>query len=95
MILQKYQVLSQEYQNQAKQFSQKHTEIAATEKNKRLQIIENFEKHYSDIQDQMSSDHTSMVNEEGELTISSENRNLEEKYQELLKEITEKSEAMH
>ena len=43
----------------------------------------------------MASDAKSLMDAEtGELEIEKENRNLEEKYQELLKEIEEKSEMM-
>lgn len=48
-ILQKYQVLSKEYQSQAKSFKDKHQEIKASEVVKRDQIITNFENHYKTI----------------------------------------------
>jgi K+/H+ antiporter YhaU regulatory subunit KhtT len=50
-ILQKYQVLSKEYQSQAKSFKEKHEEIKAGEVQKRDQIISNFENHYKTIQE--------------------------------------------
>ena len=42
----------------------------------------------------MKEEQQSLLNEEGELVIAVENRNLEEKYQDLLKEIEEKSKIM-
>lgn len=50
-ILQKYQVLSKEYQSQAKSFKEKHEEIKAGEVVKRDQIISNFENHYKTIEE--------------------------------------------
>ena len=48
-ILQKYAMLSKEYQNQSKEFKTKHEEITIQEQNKRADIIKNFEDHYSNI----------------------------------------------
>ena len=42
----------------------------------------------------MKQDHAALCDEEGVLLILKENENLEEKYQELMKEIEEKGELM-
>jgi len=42
----------------------------------------------------MREDHTNLVDENGDYEITKENRNLEAKYEELLKEIEEKSALM-
>jgi len=57
-------------------------------------MIVNFETHSAEIEKQMAEEQKSLENEDGELLIAVENRNLEEKYQELLKEVKEKSESM-
>ena len=83
IIQQKYQVLSQEYQSQAKQFKTKHEEISKNEVTKRQEIINNFENHFASIKSQMDDDHKKLVEENGEYTITKENRDLQEKYEEL------------
>jgi len=93
-ILQKYQVLSKEYQSQAKSFKEKHDEIKAGEIQKREQIINNFETHYKTINEQMTEDHKQLCDENGELLIYKENADLLSKYEEIKKEIEEKGELM-
>lgn len=92
--MQKYEVLSKEYQSQAKSFKEKHEQVQADEVQKREGIISNFENHYASIKEQMKSDHAAQCDEEGVLLILKENEQLEEKYQDLLKEIEEKGELM-
>ena len=92
IIQNKYQVLSQEYQSQAKSFKEKHEQVQADEVQKREGIISNFENHYASIKEQMKSDHAALCDEEGVLLILKENESLEEKYQDLLKEIADKGE---
>ena len=94
IIQNKYQVLSQEYQSQAKSFKEKHEQVQADEVQKREGIISNFENHYASIKEQMKADHAALCDEEGVLLILNENEQLEEKYQDLLKEIAEKGELM-
>jgi hypothetical protein len=94
IIMQKYQVLSQEYQGQAKSFKEKHEQVQKDEVSKREGIIFNFENHYSSIKEQMKQDHAQLCDESGTLLILKENESLEEKYQDLLKEIEEKGELM-
>jgi hypothetical protein len=53
IIMQKYQILSQEYQGQSKSFKDKHEQVLKDEVSKRQGIISNFENHYSSIKDQM------------------------------------------
>lgn len=55
-ILQKYTMLSKEYQNQSKEFKTKHEEITIQEQNKRSEIIKNFESHYDNIKQQMDEE---------------------------------------
>jgi hypothetical protein len=93
-ILQKYQVLSKEYQGQAKSFKEKHEEIKAGEVQKRDSIINNFETHYKTIKEQMAEDHKQLCDEEGKLLIFKENADLQTKYEEINKEIIEKGELM-
>jgi len=94
MILQKYVVLSKEYQSQSKQFKSKHEEIVNSESQKREMIIKNFEDHYKSIREQMEKDRLSFVDKDGVLEITKENQMLEEKYGELIKEIEEKTALM-
>ena len=42
-------MLSKEYQNQSKEFKIKHEEITIQERDKRSEIIKNFENHYENI----------------------------------------------
>ena len=48
-ILQKYTMLSKEYQNQSKDFKTKHEEITVQERQKRAEIMKKFEDHYENI----------------------------------------------
>ena len=56
VILQKYNMLCKEYQNQSKEFKTKHDEITLSESDKRKEIIKNFEDHYSNIKKQMDEE---------------------------------------
>lgn len=93
-IQDKFKILSVEYQNQAKSFQLKHNEIAKSEKEKRLQTMNNFDKHYTDIKSQMADENKSLTDENGELSLAIENRRLDEKYQDLVKEVKDKTEVM-
>ena len=65
-----------------------------SEQEKRKSIISNFETHYAGIREQMEQDKKSFQGTDGVLEITKENAMLEEKYQELLKEIEEKTGLM-
>lgn len=52
----KYEVLTREYQNQNKNFSEKHQTIIDNEKSRRGEIITNFENHLSQIKKQIKED---------------------------------------
>lgn len=54
----------------------------------------NFVSHFDNIQTQVADDHKNLVDENGEYEITKENRSLEEKYQELLKEVEDKGKLM-
>ena len=54
----------------------------------------NFLQHFENIQKQVNDDHKTLVDENGEYEITKENRQLEEKYQELLKEVEDKGKLM-
>ena len=73
IIMQKHQVLSQEYQSQAKSFKEKHEQVQKDEINKREGIISNFENHYASIKEQMKQDHAALCDEDGVLLIIKEN----------------------
>jgi len=53
LIVQKYEILSKEYQNQAKLFRTKHQEIKEAEQAKYMQISNNFESHINSIKEQL------------------------------------------
>jgi len=93
-ILQKYAMLSKEYQNQSKEFKTKHDEITVQEQNKRQEIIKNFENHYENIKQQMDEEQTQLVDENGQYIIEKETLKLEENYADLIKQIKEKEELM-
>lgn len=93
-ILQKYAMLSKEYQNQSKEFKTKHDEITVQEQNKRQDIIKNFENHYENIKQQMDEEQTQLVDENGQYIIEKETLKLEENYADLIKQIKEKEELM-
>ena len=84
-------MLSQEYQAQGKSFKTKHEEIAAAEKKRRADIVSNFDNHFNQIKTQMDDEFKSMCNEEGEMLIEVETRELEAKYNDLVKEIADKT----
>lgn len=52
----KFELLAKEYQNQNKSQSEKNANIISSEKIKRQEIIENFEKHLSQIKAQIKSE---------------------------------------
>jgi len=79
---------------QAKSFREKHDEIRKQEEVKFKEIKTNFTNHYENIKVQMTKDSASMCDENGVNEITKENNMLEEKYEELLKEIEEKTELM-
>lgn len=104
LIRQKFELVTREYSDQNKHFAAKHEEIKAAEIQKRDQISENFESHISQITKQMDEERESLKikNEsakEGEPQwfeneIVKENVMLQQKYDELMKEIEEKSKLM-
>lgn len=55
-IKQRYELLSREYNSQNKVFEEKHKEIVAAEKQKRAEIIQNFESHLAEITKQVAVD---------------------------------------
>ena len=93
-ILQKYAMLSKEYQNQSKEFKTKHEEITIQEQNKRADIIKNFEDHYGNIKQQMDEEQTQLLDENGNYIIEQETKKLLENYEDLTKQIAEKEELM-
>ena len=72
----------------------KHAEIKIAEEQKRKDIETNFEAHYKGIEEQMNNEQSGFFDENGESEIKRENKSLEEKYVELLKEIDEKKVLM-
>ena len=94
IILEKYKLLSQEYQKQGKDFQSKHDSIKEREKIKISEIKKNFETHFAGMRSQIKEDQKAMLNEEGEVSIVKENEELESKYQDLMKEIDEKVNLM-
>lgn len=91
LIMSKYEVLTREYQNQNKTFSEKHQLIIDTEKKRREEIITNFENHLTQIKKQIKEDQDKLIDGN---EIVKENKMLQEKYDDLIKEIEEKSEIM-
>lgn len=97
-------MVTREYSDQNKHFAAKHEEIKAAEIQKRDQISENFESHITQIRKQMDEERESLKvkNESGkegepeffENEIVKENVMLQQKYDELMKEIMEKSKLM-
>lgn len=95
VILQKYNMLCKEYQNQSKEFKTKHDEISVSEKSKRGEIIKNFEDHYANIKKQMDEEQAQLVDAEtGEYLIEKESQKLEENYNDLIAQIQEKGDLM-
>ncbi|CDW83863.1 UNKNOWN [Stylonychia lemnae] len=91
LILNKQQVLTTEYQNQFKQFQERHALIIQAETQKRMEIITNFDNHLKQIKQQMVEDQERMKTEN---EIQKENDQLKKQYEELMKEIEEKTELM-
>ena len=89
LVKQRFEVLAREYNDQNKQFEQRHTEITKQEREKREQIRQGFEDHLKGIKDQLGDENTR--NQEAIDSIDKENNDLAEKYDELKKEIDEKS----
>lgn len=55
-IFQKYEIVTREYQNQNKQLKEKHDLILNAEKDKRGDIIKNFDEHLKDIKSKLHED---------------------------------------
>lgn len=49
VLVSKHQVMTKEYQETGKSFKSKHEQVKSDEETKRLQIISNFENHFSGI----------------------------------------------
>lgn len=104
LIRQKLDAVTREYGDQYKHFGQKHLEIRDAEVSKREQISANFETHLVQITQQIADEKIQMQvpnddPREGEPRfwaneVVKENNTLERKYQELLKEIEDKSGLM-
>ena len=95
VILKKYNMLCNEYQNQAKEFKTKHDEITLSESTKRGEIITNFEDHYANIKKQMDEEQAQLVDAEtGEYLIEKESQKLEDNYNDLIAQIQEKGDLM-
>ena len=92
IIRQKYEQITREYQAQNRQFEERHTAIASEEAAKREKICQNFDEHLETIKSQMASD-VAQSQQENEL-IRKETDELETKYDELMKECTEKMALM-
>ena len=96
--------MTREYNDQNKHFQTKHEEIKLQEIQKRDQISRNFEDHIIQIRQQMDDERVALriPNDEPregepevwENEVVKENALLNHKYEELLKEIAEKSELM-
>lgn len=91
LIMSKYELLTREYQGQNKSFTERHDIIINNEKKRRDEIISNFENHLTQIKKQMREENDSMANNN---EIAKENQMLQEKYDDLVKEIEEKSQIM-
>ncbi len=89
-ILNKYELMTREYQSQNKMLKERHEMIVQQEKEKRKQIIENFENHISGIRQKMEEDKAAMQDSE----IVKDNDMLRKQYEELMKEIDEKEGLM-
>lgn len=104
LIRQKLEVVTREYSDQNKHFQSKHEEIKTNEIAKREQISENFEGHITQISQQMEEERVNLrVKKEDpqqdepefyENEIVKENLMLQSKYEELMKEIDDKSKLM-
>lgn len=97
-------MVTREYQDQNKHFEQKHEEIRQAEIAKREQISQNFEGHIDQIKTQMDEEKLNLrvknedakedENEFYENEVVKENVMLQAKFDELMKEIEEKSKLM-
>ena len=86
-------MLTREYQNQNKTLKENHERIIQSEQTKRREIIQNFENHLSQIKQQIREDAEKMEAEGGNEVVK-ENAKLKTQYEELMKEIEEKSKLM-
>lgn len=93
LILQKYEVLTREYQSQNKKLKDNHESIIKGEQEKREQIIANFENHLKQIREQIRED-AKKLEEDGGGEVVRENQQLQTQYDALMKEIEEKSKLM-
>jgi hypothetical protein len=93
LILNKYEVLTREYQNQNKSLKENHERIIASERQKRQDIISNFENHLSQIKQQIKED-TQKFEEGGGNDVVKENELLRTQYESLIKEVEEKGKLM-
>ena len=91
IIMNKYEVLTREYQSQNKTFQERHQMIIDSESKKRNDIMSNFETHLSQIKAQIKED-TEKMEQSNE--VLKENESLKEQYEALIKEIAEKAEMM-
>ena len=80
VMQQKFKVLSKEYQQQSKNFSQKHQEIRDAEQSKLSGIEVNFRKHFEGVREQMRMEDKSQQSDDGKLLITKENEDLAQKY---------------
>ena len=86
-------MLTREYQNQNKSLKENHERIIEGEKQKRKEIIANFEQHLSQIKQQISEDTEKFEKGEGG-EVAKENAMLKTQYEALMKEIEEKGQMM-
>lgn len=87
----KYEVLTREYQSQNKNLQDGHHKIISSERDKRQEIISNFQSHLTQIKQQIREDADKM---ESQNDIQKENQMLKDQYESLMKEISEKGELM-
>jgi len=92
LVKQRYEVLAREYNDQNKQFDIRHTQITKEERDKRVTIQKGFDDHLSGIKTQL--DEEEVKNKEAIDEIDRENADLAGKYEELKKEIDDKSGQM-
>lgn len=93
LILNKYEILTREYQNQNKSLKENHERIIKGEQQKRQEIIANFENHLKTIKQQIKED-TERFEAQGGGEVAKENATLKTQYEALCKEIEEKSKLM-
>ena len=75
LILQKYEILTREYQSQNKNLKENHERIISGEQNKRQEIIANFENHLNTIKAQIKED-TEKFMQDGQSEVAKENEKL-------------------